>query len=159
MKNKILIGITNKSSVLILMIFSLMALVFNTGCADDQTSFPSVDFDVDKSSIRIKDNEISSEFVTITITRLDSENIPTTFTIKFMLRNPESVYPVDAEGNKITEISTKALQGKNAKDILQFKVFGKKNGFEEAKAEIRIELLYNNTPLKNKHKTLDISIV
>ena len=64
----------------------------------------------------------------------------------------------NADGNKISELSTRSLKGKNAQDILQFKIFGKKGGFTEAKSKIRIELWWNNTKVKNTERILEVSV-
>jgi hypothetical protein len=92
---------------------------------------------------------VSKEFVTATVTREDDENQETIFTIKFP-DEKENVYATDWEGNRTREMSTKSLITKNAKDTLQFKVFGKKGEAAEATYILKVELWWNDKKIDDK---------
>jgi len=139
-----------------LIILLILVFVVISGCIKPSPFSPKVEFYLDKYSISINDNTISSEFVTARIKRLDNENISTTFVLKFI--QPSNVYVVDVDGNKISELSTKSLKGSEAEDVLQFKVFGKKGEAKEAKYEIRIELWWNNTKLQGMERSLEVIV-
>ncbi|MCD6557630.1 MAG: hypothetical protein J7K31_01195 [Candidatus Aenigmarchaeota archaeon] len=144
-------------SIWLIYILIMITVILVSGCIDQRFS-PSVGFKLDKYSITVDDNTVSSEFVKATITRLDNENISTVFVMKFFPQTPEDIYPVDVDGNEISELSTRPLKAKGAEDILQFKVFGKKGGFTEAKSKIRIELWWNNTKIENTDRILEVSV-
>lgn len=137
----------------------LIAVIFVSGCnGNDKPFTPSIDFKVDKNSILVNDNTVSSNFVKSTFKRLDNEDIATVFTMKFFSNKSEDIYVVDSEGNKIDELSTRPLKGKDDEDIRTFKVFGMKRGYTKAESQIKIELWWNNTKLMGMDRTLKVTV-
>ncbi|MFH1421008.1 MAG: hypothetical protein ABIG30_03560 [Candidatus Aenigmatarchaeota archaeon] len=129
----------------ILIITILFVAAAISGC----TSNPSVFLEFDKDRIEIKDFSMSNEFITATLTRQDDTKTDVIFVLKFP-QNMSSVYPVDVDGNKISELETKILKGKDAKDTLQFKIFGRNDEAVESKFELKAELWWNTTKLDEK---------
>lgn len=137
----------------------LIAVIFVSGCnGNDKPFTPSIDFKVDKNSILVNDNTVSSNFVKSTFKRLDNEDKATVFTMKFFSNKSEDIYVVDSEGNKIDELSTRPLKGKDDEDIRTFKVFGMKRGYTKAESQIKIELWWNNTKLMGMDRTLKVTV-
>lgn len=136
----------------------LIAVIFVSGCnGDDDKSFtPSIDIKLNKNSISVNDNMRSSEFITITMTRLDDEDISTIFIIKF--NQTANVYAVDTDGNRLHQLSTRSLKGKGSVDTLNFKVFGKKNDAIKAMYDIGVETWWNDTKLEDKDKHLEVIV-
>jgi hypothetical protein len=129
----------------------ILALLLLAGCSSDG---PSTQMDISKKSISLSDQQLS-EFITITVTRKDDGTEPAFFTVIFP-KTSEYVYPTDVDGNVITELHTKELRGKNAQDILQFKVYGTKLDFKEATFQLPVELRWNQTALDTKQLRITI---
>ena len=147
----------SKNSVILLLLF--VAVIFVSGCnGNDKPFTPSIDFKLDKSSVSVNDNTVTSHFVKSTFKRLDNEDIPTIFIMKFVSDKPGDIYVVDSEGNKIDELSTRPLKGKDDEDIRTFKVFGMKRGYTKAESQIKIELWWNNTKLEGMDRTLEVIV-
>jgi len=140
--------------IIIVVILGIIYFVFNP--PEPAPFTPNVDFKLDKYNIEVNDNKISLEFRKGIIKRLDDENIPTVFVMKF--KQGQNYYAVDIDGNKITELPTRVLKGQGAEDTLQFKVFGSKGEAEKATYQIEIELWWNNTKLENKDRILEVNV-
>ena len=137
----------------------LVTVIFVSGCnGEDKPFTPSIDFKVDKNSISVNDNTISSYFVKSTFERLDNEDTKTVFVMKFFSEKPEDIYAVDSEGKKIDQLLTKPMKGRGDEDILTFKVFGNKRGYDKAESQIKIELWWNNTKLMGMDRTLKVTV-
>ena len=141
-----------------LVLLMLVTVIFVSGCnGDDDKSFtPSIDIKLNKNSISVKDNSISSDFVTITIKRADNEDVFTDFIIKF--NQTDSVYAVNVDGKRLSQLSTRSLKDKGSADTLQFKVFGKKGDALDARYSITIETWWNNTKLEGIDRTLEVFV-
>lgn len=124
------------------------------GSKEEKEFMPAAELSLENDALTVPDNTTSAEFVTATIERQDKVDQETTFTVKF--QNKASVYAVDANGNKLTEVPTKALRGKNAKDILQFKVFGTKGEAETADYRLGLELMWGNRTLQSGQVTVSV---
>ncbi|MDO8553751.1 MAG: hypothetical protein Q7S22_03005 [Candidatus Micrarchaeota archaeon] len=125
--------------ILTVMLFLGLVLV---GCLSSGAFKPSVDFRLDRTAMIVSNNNFSSDFVTATITRLDNDPTPTQFVLKF--KNKADVYAVNADGQKIDELSSKILKGSGAKDTLQFKIYSKSN-LATGSDNLEVELDWNNT--------------
>lgn len=145
-----------KSNIVILSILMFSIFVSLCGCVDTDFS-PDVKLALDKNRIDIKNGELSQEFVTATITRIDNENRDTIFTLKFP-DEKMSVYPTDIDGNRITELRTRPLKGEKSKDTLQFKVYGSKGEAEKAEYDLIIQLLWNDTKIENQDKIVKMIV-
>lgn len=124
----------------------LLVTVLLVGCSSSDA--PDTQMDISKKSITIEDG-ILSEFMTITITRKDDGLNESTFKIIFP-KDSENVYPTDVDGNKISLLETKPLRGKNAQDVLQFKIFGTNLDFDKAEFSLPLELRWNETVLESQ---------
>jgi hypothetical protein len=143
-----------------LFVILLIGVVLISGCINPPNPppfKPSVELELDKSSITVTDNTISTDFITATITRLDNENIDTVFLLKFPERK-QTVYPTDVDGHRITELQTKPLKGQNCKDTLQFKIFGTKGEDIYSVKSLKLELWWNNTKIDNQDKTIEVKV-
>lgn len=126
----------------------LAVLFLITACHKDEVFTPSAELSLQDSSVSVEGDSISSGFITAVIERKDKTDQETAFVLKF--QNKESVYAVDSAGNRLEELSTKPLKGKNAMDMLQFKIFGKKGEAEKATYRLGIELMWNNQSLQTE---------
>lgn len=132
-------------------------VIFVSGCPGEDKPFtPSVVLKLDKNMIYVHDNSISTDFVTITVERVDNEDVFTDFIIKF--NQTDSVYAVDVDGRRLSQLSTGSLKDKGSVDTLQFKVFGKKGDAIKATYFINIETWWNNTKLEGIDSTLKVIV-
>lgn len=137
----------------------LIIAISISGCAQPQPPkafIPVVDLQLDNSIISIK-SETSSGYITATITRNDNENVDTNFTLRFP-QKLNSVYPVDNNGNRISQISTKTLKWQNSKDTLQFKIYGNKGEAVNSEFDVNVELWWDNTKIDGQDKIIKINI-
>lgn len=132
-------------------IFLVFALFLLAGCSSEG---PSTQMELSESSITVQD-QVLSDFITVKITREDDGN-QTDFVIKFP-KNSSFVYPADVDGESVTSLQTKPLRGKNAQDVLQFKVYATNLDFEEAIFELPIELWWNDTIIQSA--SLQVKVV
>ncbi|MBU0496482.1 MAG: hypothetical protein KKG04_00820 [Candidatus Thermoplasmatota archaeon] len=132
----------------LLLTILFVGFILISGCTEGPFK-PQVKLEIDKDNITLDDNTISTDFITVTVERLDKEDIGTVFVLKFP-GNLTSVYPTNSDGEKIDEMHTKTLKGQNSKDTLQFKIFGSKGQATEASYELNMELWWNNTKLEEK---------
>ena len=134
---------------------ALACILLLSACSKEEEAFmPSAEISLDDDSLSVADKSISTEFVTATIERQDKVDQETMFTVKF--QNKEAVYAVDSAGIKLTELSTKPLRGKNAMDVLQFKVFGTKGEAETAEYKLGLELMWGNRTLQSEQVTVSV---
>lgn len=137
----------------------LIIAISVSGCVQTQPAkefIPVVDLQLDNSIININNNT-SSGYITATITRKDNVNVDTNFTLRFP-QGFNSVYPVDSNGYKILQITTKTLKGENSKDTLQFSIYGNKGDAINSNFEIKVELWWNNMKIEGQDKTIKINI-
>ena len=131
----------------------VIALLVLAGCSASDT--PDTQMEVSAKSVTVEDR-ILSEFMTVTIVRKDEGLNESVFRIVFP-RDSDNVYPTDVDGNKISELETKPLRGKNAQDVLQFKIFGTNLDFEEAVYKLPLELRWNDTVLESQTITVKVT--
>ncbi len=148
----------NIKAIVSIFVIVFVLILFFIHQSRQTTYVPEVSFELSTYSINVNDNQISTDLITATVTKLDDKNIPTKFVLKFKPSNKDYVYAVDSETNeKITEKTTEILTQKGRKFQYQFKVLGKKVvGQPESPWEITIELYYNNT--KMKEQTLNVVV-
>lgn len=140
--------------IIVILAILLFAAIF---VINQPKSFkPDATVTLDKANININDNKLS-ELITATITRNDNENISTIFSIRFS-DTTDAIYVTDVDGKRIYELTTRPLKDSGAKDILQFKVFGTKKDYSEAKRNIKIELWWNGTIIENKYQSLEVNV-
>jgi len=97
----------------------LCLLLLLTACSREQ--LPDASLSISPNTLKLKSNETSKDFVTITVTRNNEGNESVPFTVRFA--EMSEVYPVDIEtGLQITELTSRALKEKKQKDTLQFRV-------------------------------------
>ena len=133
----------------------ILAVVLVSACINPAYT-PTVSFTIDRSEITIKNNQTSTDLVTVTITKEDNKNIPTNFVVKFSY--PDGIYPV-INDQKVSEYTTKTLQYQDSKDPVQFKVFGQVFGQQDsATYTMIIQLYYNNSFLEGKEQTLKVIV-
>ncbi len=136
----------------------VMLYIIIIGCAPKEEIFqPNVGLELSKTKVTVSDNRISEEFITVTITRFDEKNVPVNFIIKFT-SNLQNVYPVDSNGNRITELFTRELLGKNSKDTLQFKVFGKNGEAQDSTYNLDMGLYWNNVTINGQDKRISVYV-
>jgi hypothetical protein len=133
-------------------ILLVIALLVLAGCSSSET--PDTYMEISTKSLKVED-KILSEFMTVTIIRKDDGLNESTFRIVFP-KDSENVYPTDVDGNKITELRTKPLRGKNAQDVLQFKIYGTNLDFEETVYKLPLELRWNDTVLESQQITINV---
>ncbi|MDI6737860.1 MAG: hypothetical protein QME12_05085 [Nanoarchaeota archaeon] len=134
---------------------ALACILLLTACGKKEETFiPSAEISLKNDALSVPGDTVSEKFVTATIERQDKVDQETTFTIKFL--NKEAVYAVDQAGIKIDSLSTKPLRGKNAMDVLQFKVFGKKGEAETATYRIGIDLMWGNQTLQQEQVKVSV---
>lgn len=133
-------------------ILLVIALLVLAGCSASDT--PDTQMEVSAKSVKVEDR-ILSEFMTVTIIRKDEGLNESTFRIVFP-KDSDNVYPTDVDGNKISELETKPLRGKNAQDVLQFKIYGTNLDFEEAIYKLPLELRWNDTVLESQTITVTV---
>ena len=134
------------------LLLSVILLLVLAGCSTSDV--PLTHMELSRNSVTIED-KILSEFKTVTITRKDDGLNDSVFKIVFP-KDSENVYPTDVDGNKISLLETKPLRGKDAQDVLQFKIFGTNLDFEEALFLLPLELRWNDTILESK--TIKVTI-
>ncbi len=118
---------------------------------------PKIKVDFDKKAVTVQNNNISSDFVTLILTRQDSQNQDAVLTLKFP-QNYTSVYAVNIDGERIKEIQTAPLRGKNAKTTVQFKVYGSTGEFDKVELNLQTELWWNNTKLPNHDVEVHVTV-
>ena len=134
---------------------AMACVLLLSACSKGEEGFmPAAELSIDNDKLSIADNSVSEDFVTATIERQDKVDQETAFTVRFL--NKESVYAVDSSGAKLSELSTKPLRGKNAMDVLQFKVFGKKGEAEEATYKLGLELMWGNRTLQSEQVKVSV---
>lgn len=128
-----------------------------SGCleeAQETISGGAAALSVEPSKVEMKSGELS-DFVSATVTQ--QANDSQSYIIKFP-QTLESAYPVDADGSRISELSTKQLAGKGSKELVQFKV---KASIQEAKSatyELELELWQGETQIKSQTKKLEVVV-
>jgi len=132
-----------------MILISLLLILFLVGCSEKEFQ-PKVKLSLDNNKIKMNDG-ISESFITATVTRNDDISENTEFEIKFP-NNYTSIYPVNVDGERITELQTKTLKGKDSKDILQFKIFGEKGEAIQSTFKLDVELWWNNTQLEDSEE-------
>ena len=145
----------------LIVIAILFVLVFSMGCIKtNHPYFPKASLDIKPAVIQIK-NSTDSQLITATITKTDSDNVPTKFTIKFIPSNPKYVKIINPETEKnMTQITSETLTEKGRTDIKQFKVYAEKiEGQEKSEWSVNVELVYNGTVLDKSTKILKITVV
>ena len=70
----------------------------------------------------------------------------------------QSAMAVDASGNRITELQTKSLVGLNSKDILQFKIYGRKGEAVQASFDLKAQLWWNSTKVQDQDKSIRVTV-
>jgi hypothetical protein len=132
-------------SILVLFLFLL------AGCS---SAFdPSLSLSVDTKKIQVTTQELS-DFVTVTVIRRDDNQNETSLVLKFP-DEFQSVYAADSDGKRISTMVTKSLKGKNAKDVLQFKIYSDNGEAVEAHYVLNLELWWNET----KKETAQITVI
>ena len=134
----------------------LIAVLIISGCAKQEFR-PGVTLDIDKTDVTVDDNSISKEFITATITRTDDNAKDATFVLTFPDKL-QSAMAVDASGNRITELQTKSLVGLNSKDILQFKIYGRKGEAVQASFDLKAQLWWNSTKVQDQDKSIRVTV-
>ena len=94
--------------------------------AEPQAYFPLLGFELSHNNVDILEDRLS-ELITITLTKLDNENISTQFKIEFEPSDPSYLNVVINDELK-TEAYTKELLYRNSLDVIQFKLNGRKMG-------------------------------
>jgi hypothetical protein len=140
------------------LLVGLILLLLMMGCSADDASGPMVKFTLDKNSITVQDRQLSEEFVTATVTRVDTEPYDTIFQLQFP-DEMESAYAATPDGNKQLTLQTRRLMGKNAQDTVQFKVWGTKGEAFEARYVLTVELWWNGTKLEGQDEVLEVKVV
>ena len=113
-------------------------------------------FVLDRDSITIKDKQ-ASEFLTATVTRKDDEPIDVVYKIYFP-DNKSTVYPTDVDGNRIKELYTRPLRGKDARDTVQFKVWATKYEDEYSTKKLDLQLYVNSTHIEDADLSLVVNV-
>ena len=129
----------------ILVFMQMLALCKCTGS--------SADLKIDKKEIKVKDGEISEEYVNLTV--IHKLNNSSSYRIVFEAKNP-NIYVVDADNDEITVIATPPLKGKGAKFTFPFFVYGESGGFYEVKGVIIISLFSQNKLIQRKRLIVKI---
>ncbi len=145
----------------IIVIAIVFLLILSMGCIKTNQQYsPKASLDIKPAVIQIK-NDTMSPLITATITKTDSDNIPTKFIIKFVPSNPKYVKVINPETDKnMTQLTSETLTEKGRTDVKQFKVYAEKiEGQEKSEWSVNVELVYNGTVLKKSTKTLKITVV
>ncbi len=139
-----------------LTVILILAIILISGCSKQEFK-PGVNLEIDKTSVTVTDNQVSKEFITATITRTDDNDKEAVFVLSFPDKL-QSAMAVDTNGIRISELQTKPLVGLNAKDILQFKIYGRKGEAASADFDIKAELWWNSTKVEGQTRTIRVSV-
>lgn len=138
--------------IIVLVILILLGFYFGSEYIKKQPYQPDVKLTLSKDKLEVKNNQLSDDIITTTITKLDEKGISTNFTLKFNPSDPDYVYAVSVNTNQtLTQQETRNLIFKDSSDQIQFKVFGKIMGNQPySPYTIKIELYYNNNLIDSK---------
>ena len=131
-----------------------IALLLLAGCSTKEFT-PDIDIDISTKSVQLHSESLSNEFVTITITRKDSNETPIEILALFP-ENVESLYVTDATGNQLDSLEFRLSQGKGSKDTKQFKIWGTSNQARKAIYDVPIEFIYQNNIIYSR--TLEATV-
>jgi hypothetical protein len=150
----------DNSLFLIILIIVIAVATFLLLPKQPETYIPGVSFSISQNSIDVKDNQVSTGIVTITVIKNDDKGIPTTFQVKLESSNPNNMYPISVNTNQpLTEYNTKQLIDKGASDSQQFKVLAKlPEGTTSASYKLIATIYYNNTRTPNDQQFLNVNV-
>lgn len=135
-----------------LIIWMALGLVF-FGCLGSTAFKPDVSYQLDRNSVDVSNGNISTYYVTATVTRNDNDPTPTVLTLEF--KNKPDIYAVDSAGQRIESLNTKSLVGQGAKDTPQFKIFGRTN-LATGTDTLDVDLDWNGTTLSTQTITVNV---
>jgi hypothetical protein len=134
---------------------SLLMLIISISACSSKEFSPDVSLSLDRKSINVDDNTISTDWIKATITRTDNTINETVFQILFPT-NISVAYATDIDGKRIESIQTKPLKGKGAQDIIQFKIYATKQEFDTAQTHIDVQLWWDNKNIDTKTITVEV---
>ena len=138
----------SENLIIIAIIAVIVVLLLASGAlngAGSRPYVPSVTFTINPSSVNIHNNDTSS-IVTLQVTKTDSKNIPSQFTIS-LKPSVSNIHPIFASsGQTQYNYTTKTLTVSGSSDQLQFEVYGSlPAGTGSATYNVTANLYYNGS--------------
>lgn len=130
-----------------------------TACTPETKEYtPDVRMTLSPSSVVVKTDQ-ASDFITVTLEKLDDNPTPATFEILLATPNAEEIFFVGEDGNPVSVLPTQELKIKGDRKSYRFKIQGKRLGSSDfTPYTLGIHLRYNGKVLDAVSQPLSVRV-